>query len=58
MAFNEQNRIVIQYLCQSQNYSAKRFLKEFPDKGWKLGGLRYWVAVDRVQQEPTKTANR
>jgi len=39
MAFSEEDRIVIQYLRQSQNYSAKRFLREFPDKGWKLGGL-------------------
>src|SRR5580704_5317507 len=40
MAFSEEDRIVIQYLRQHQNYSAKRLLKEFPDKGWKLGGLK------------------
>ena len=39
MAFSEEDRIVIQYLRQNQNYSAKRFLREFPDKEWKLGGL-------------------
>src|SRR5688572_15956469 len=32
MAFSEEDRIVIQYLRQNQNYSAKRFLREFPDK--------------------------
>jgi inhibitor of nuclear factor kappa-B kinase subunit alpha len=40
MAFSEEDRIVIQYLRQHQNYSAKRLLREFPDKGWKLGGLK------------------
>src|SRR6218665_1537314 len=39
MAFSEEDRIVIQYLRQSQNYSANCFLREFPNKGWKLGGL-------------------
>ena len=39
MAFSEEDRIVIQYLRQNQNYSAKRFLREFPDKTWTLGGL-------------------
>ena len=38
MAFSEEDRIVIQYLRQSQNYSANSLLREFPDKGWKLGG--------------------
>ena len=41
MVFSEEDRIVIQYLHQNQNYSAKRFLREFPDKGWNLGGLNY-----------------
>jgi len=31
----------IQYLRQTQNYSAKRFLMKFPDKRWKLDGLTY-----------------
>ena|SRR5688572_19797858 len=37
--WREEDRIVIQYLRQNQNYSAKRFLREFPDKTWTLGGL-------------------
>jgi len=73
MAFSEEDRIVIQCLRQSQNYSAKRFLTEFPDKGWKLGGLKDLLrkidetgsCVRRVgsgrprslQQELTKTSN-
>jgi hypothetical protein len=39
MAFSEKDGIVIQCLRQNKNYSAKRLLREFPDKGWKLGGL-------------------
>ena len=39
MAFSEEDRIVIQYLLQNQNYSTKRFLLEFPDKTWTHGGL-------------------
>ena len=37
MAFSEEDRIVIQYLPRNQNYSAKRFIMEIPDKRWKLG---------------------
>ena len=51
MAFSEEDRIVglIQYLRQNQNYSAKRFLREFPDKAWKLGGLKHLLRkIDRT----------
>jgi len=39
MAFSEEDRHVIKCLRESKHYSAKRLLKEFPEKGWKLGGL-------------------
>ena len=72
MAFSEEDRIVIEYLRQNQNYSAKRFIREFPAKEWKLGGLnallrkidrtgscrRQVGRVDRVLQEMTKTSDR
>jgi len=35
----EDRIIVLQYLRQNQNYSAKRFLREFPDKRWNLVDL-------------------
>ena len=41
MAFSEEDIIVIRYLRQNQNYSAKRFLMELSVKGWKLSGLNY-----------------
>ena len=42
MASREEDILVIglQYLRQIHNYSAKRFLREFPYGGWKLGGLK------------------
>ena len=27
----------------NKNYSARRFLKEFPNKGWTLGGLNVLI---------------
>ena len=47
MAFGEEDRIVIKYLCQNKNYSVKRL--EFPDKGWKLGVLKALLRkIDRT----------
>ena len=43
MAFSEEDRAVIQFLCQNQNYSGKHFFREFPDKGWKFGGLNAFL---------------
>ena len=39
MPFSVEDRHVIKCLRQNKNYSAKRLLKEFPRKGWTLGGL-------------------
>ena len=39
MAFSEEDRTVIKFLRQNKNYGAKRFLKEFPEKGWSCSGL-------------------
>ena len=39
MAFTEEDKHVITFLRNNKNYGAKRFLKEFPNKGWTLGGL-------------------
>ena len=39
MAFSEEDKHVIKFLRQNKHYGAKRFLKEFPHKGWSSGGL-------------------
>ena len=39
MVFTEEDKQVITFLRKNKKYSAKRFLKEFPDKEWTLGGL-------------------
>ena len=39
MAFSEEDQISIKFLRQNKQYSARKFLKEFSQKGWLLGGL-------------------
>lgn len=39
MAFTEEDKHVITFLRKNKHYGAKRFLTEFPDKGWTRGGL-------------------
>ena len=39
MAFSEEDKHVIKFLRQTKHYGAKRFLKEFPHKGWSCSGL-------------------
>ena len=46
-----EDRIVIQYLCQNQNYNAKRVLTEFPDKGWKLADIGVWQILIKLIRE-------
>lgn len=56
MAFSEEDKHVIKSLRQNLNYTAKRLLKEFPAKGWTLGGLNALIAkIDRTgsaQRQP------
>lgn len=40
MVFSEEDKISIKFLRQNKQYGAKKFLKEFPQKGWSLGGLK------------------
>ena len=44
MAFTEEDKHVITFLRKNKKYGAKRFLKEFPGKGWTLSGLKYLLA--------------
>ena len=39
MVFTHEDRVLIKCLRESKGYSARRFLKEFPNKNWKVGGL-------------------
>ena len=41
MVFSKEDPISIQHLYQFKGYAAKRLIKEFPQKGWKLHGLNY-----------------
>ena len=49
MVFTEEDKHVITFLRKNKNYGAKRFLKEFPDKGWTRGGLNDLLSkIDRT----------
>ena len=39
MAFTEEDKILIKVLRQEHGYGAKRFLKEFSNKGWCLSSV-------------------
>ena len=51
MAFTEEDKIAIKFLRENKNYGAKRILKEFPNKGWSLGGLSY--LLQKIDQTGT-----
>src|SRR6218665_1317842 len=40
MAFSEKDKIVIKFLRKNKHYGAKQLIKDFPDRGWTLGGLK------------------
>jgi len=39
VVFSEEDRILIKNLYELKGYGAKRLIKEFPIKGWKLPAL-------------------
>jgi hypothetical protein len=39
MAFTEEDKHVIKFLRETKRYSARKFLKKFPDKNWTRRGL-------------------
>jgi len=39
MTFTDEDKLIIKILGQTKNYSAKQFIRKFPQKRWKLGGL-------------------
>lgn len=49
MVFTEEDKHVITFLRKNKHYGAKRFLTEFPDKGWTRGGLNDLISkIDRT----------
>ena len=49
MAFSEEDKVVIKFLRQNNNYGAKMFLNKYPDKGWTLGRQKYLIRkIDRT----------
>src|SRR6218665_3125943 len=40
MAFSEEYKIVKKILRKNKHYGAKQLTKDFPDRGWTLGGLK------------------
>jgi len=43
VVFSEEDRIFIKNLYELKGYGAKRLIKEFPTKGWKLRGLNKFL---------------
>lgn len=41
MVFSKEDKILIKNLRESKGYSARKFIKEFPDKNWNRKGLDY-----------------
>jgi len=39
VVFTEEDRVVTEFLLWNKGYSARRLVKEFPLKNWKIGGL-------------------
>ena len=50
MTFTEEDKHLIKVLREEKRYSAKKFLREFPNKNWTLGGLNYFISkLDRYR---------
>jgi len=43
MGFTEEDRVVIKFLRQNKCHCARRLVKEFPLKNWKIGTLNKLV---------------
>jgi len=48
MAFTEEDNILLKVLRQELGYGAKRFLKEFLNKGWCLSSVIKLLKKERV----------
>jgi len=43
MVLNNEDKILIKNLYLFKNYGARKLIKEFPEKGWKLRTLNYFL---------------
>jgi len=43
MVLNNEDKILMKNLYLFKNYSAKKLIKKFPEKGWKLRTLDYFL---------------
>jgi len=62
MAFTEEDKILIKVLRQEHGYGAKRFLKEFSNKGWCLSSvIKLLKKIDEtgtVERKPSSGKKR
>jgi len=52
MVFSSEDRILIEQLHRSKGYGARKLVKEFPEKGWKVKFLQ-----NAVCQKSLKSVN-
>jgi len=43
MKITDEDAVLIKYLYLSKGWGARKLLNEFPDKGWKLGSIDYFL---------------
>jgi len=56
MVFTKEDGILIKVLRQSKGYSARKLLKEFPDKDWSCSTLhRLLQQIDAIQGLQTRS---
>ena len=51
MVFSEDDKDSIKFLQQNKHYGAKRFIREFLQNGWTLGGLN--ALIRKIAKEGT-----
>ena len=63
MVFTEEDKFAIKFLRQTKNYCAKRLMLEFPNKTWKLEGLKALIrkidatgSIERICQAVAYTS--
>jgi len=54
MKITDEDAVLVKKLYLSKGWSARKLLNAFPDKGWKLGSIDYFLKKIRK----TDTVNR
>ena len=53
MPLSTKDKVIIQHYCLDKDYGVKRLLKDFPNKGWKKGGLSHLLRkIDKTGYFP------